>query len=38
VAPSVYNQAVTDAQANLTDRVADLSGAHFESEFDYWAR
>ncbi len=36
MAPSVYNQAITDAQAYLTDRVADLSGVHFEPEFDYW--
>jgi uncharacterized protein (DUF2164 family) len=36
VAPSVYNQAIADAQAYLTDSVADLSGARYEAEFDYW--
>jgi uncharacterized protein (DUF2164 family) len=38
VAPSVYNQAITDAQSYFADRVADLSGAHFEPEFDYWEK
>ena len=36
VAPSAYNQAIADAQAYFTDRVADLSGVQFEPEFDYW--
>jgi uncharacterized protein (DUF2164 family) len=36
VAPSVYNQAIADAQAYFTDRVADLSGTRYEAEFDYW--
>jgi uncharacterized protein (DUF2164 family) len=36
VAPSVYNQAIADAQAYFTDRVADLSGSRYEAEFDYW--
>ena len=38
IAPSVYNQAITDAQAYLTDRVADLSGSKYEPEFDYWRK
>ncbi len=38
IAPSVYNQAIADAQAYLTDRVADLSGSKYEAEFDYWSR
>jgi uncharacterized protein (DUF2164 family) len=38
VAPSVYNQAIADAQAYLTDSVADLSGARYEAEFDYWKK
>lgn len=36
VAPSVYNQAIADAQAYLIDSVADLSGVRCEAEFDYW--
>jgi uncharacterized protein (DUF2164 family) len=36
VAPSVYNQAIADAQAYFTDRVADLAGSRYEAEFDYW--
>jgi uncharacterized protein (DUF2164 family) len=36
VAPSVYNQAIADAQAYFADRVADLSGSKYEAEFDYW--
>ena len=38
IAPSVYNQAIADAQAYLADRVADLSGSKYEAEFDYWSR
>jgi uncharacterized protein (DUF2164 family) len=38
MAPSAYNQAIADAQAYFTDCVADLSGVHFEPEFDYWGK
>jgi uncharacterized protein (DUF2164 family) len=38
IAPSVYNQAIADAQAYLTDRVADLGGSKYEAEFDYWSK
>ena len=38
VAPSVYNQAIADAQAYFTDRVADLSGSTYEAEFDFWKK
>jgi uncharacterized protein (DUF2164 family) len=38
IAPSVYNQAIADAQAYLTDSVADLSGTRYEAEFDYWSK
>lgn len=34
--PSVYNQAIEDAQAYFTDKVADLAGVHNEAEFNYW--
>jgi len=36
IGPSIYNQATTDAQAYLQEKVADLGGARFEPEFDYW--
>jgi uncharacterized protein (DUF2164 family) len=38
IAPSVYNQAIADAQGYLSDRVADLSGSKYEAEFDYWKK
>ena len=38
IAPSVYNQAIADAQAYFADRVADLSGTQYEAEFDYWSQ
>ena len=36
--PSVYNQAILDAQATLTVAVADVAGNRYEPEFDYWKR
>ena len=36
VAPVVYNQAISDAQSRLTQRIADLSGELFAEEFLYW--
>jgi uncharacterized protein (DUF2164 family) len=36
IAPSVYNQAIADAQTSLESAVADLSGSRYEPEFDYW--
>ena len=38
IAPSVYNQAIADAQGYLTTSVADLGGARYEAEFDYWKK
>jgi uncharacterized protein (DUF2164 family) len=38
IAPSVYNSAISDAQAYLRDRVADLDGACSAPEFAYWER
>jgi uncharacterized protein (DUF2164 family) len=38
VGPSVYNQAIADAQQSLERAVSDLSGARFEPEFDYWRK
>ena len=36
--PSIYNQAISDAQTYFSDKVSDLAGVHFESEFDYWKK
>lgn len=36
VCPSIYNQAIADAQEYMNERVADLGGARYEPEFDYW--
>lgn len=36
--PSVYNQAILDAQATMTIAVADIAGNRHEPEFDYWRR
>ena len=36
VGPSIYNQAVSDAQAWLQARVIDLEGVCYEREFSYW--
>jgi len=36
VGPSVYNQAVIDAQTTMALAVADLAGTRYEPEFNYW--
>lgn len=36
--PSIYNQAIEDAQAYFTRSVSDLAGVHNQAEFDYWKR
>jgi len=36
--PVIYNQAITDAQTRLAQRVADLNGELFVDEFQYWPR
>jgi uncharacterized protein (DUF2164 family) len=38
IGPSIYNQAIADAQAYFTGRVADLEGVRHEEEFGYWPR
>ena len=38
IGPSIYNQAIADAQAYFTGRVADLEGVCHEEEFSYWPR
>ena len=36
IGPSIYNQAIADAQQYMNERVADLDGARFEDEFGFW--
>jgi uncharacterized protein (DUF2164 family) len=36
IAPSVYNQAIQDAQRYFQERATDLEGVCFEQEFGYW--
>lgn len=36
IGASIYNQAIADAQQYMYERVADLGGARYEIEFDYW--
>jgi len=38
IAPTLYNRAIADAQAWLTDKVGDLDGVRFEREFGYWKK
>lgn len=38
IGPSIYNQAIADAQAYFGEKAADLSGARYEAEFDYWKK
>ena len=38
IGPSVYNQAIADAQAFLSEKVSDLSGVQYEAEFDFWKK
>jgi uncharacterized protein (DUF2164 family) len=37
IGPTVYNQAIADAQSYFQERVADLEGVCYEKEFTYWA-
>lgn len=36
IGPTVYNQAIADAQAYFQGRVADLEGVCHQPEFTYW--
>jgi uncharacterized protein (DUF2164 family) len=38
IGPSIYNQAIADAQAHLNRQVADLENACYQKEFTYWRR
>ena len=36
IGPTVYNQAIADAQQYFQERAIDLEGVCFEKEFGYW--
>lgn len=38
IGPSVYNQAIADAQAYVQEKAADLGEARYEPEFGYWQK
>jgi len=38
IGPTVYNQAIADAQGYFQARVGDLEGVCFEKEFAYWVQ
>ncbi len=36
--PSIYNQAILDAQSAMQDKVAELDVSCYENEFSYWSK
>ncbi|MGA7243234.1 MAG: DUF2164 domain-containing protein [Terracidiphilus sp.] len=38
IGPAIYNQAISDAQTRMLQRVTDLNGELFSDEFQYWPR
>lgn len=36
IGPSIYNQAIADAQAHLQERVSELDSSCYRPEFGYW--
>jgi uncharacterized protein (DUF2164 family) len=36
IGPAIYNQAITQAQTHLQQRVADLTAELYAAEFQYW--
>lgn len=38
IAPTVYNQAIADAQKFFQEKTVDLDGSCFEPEFGYWTQ
>ena len=38
IGPSIYNQAIADAQAYFEEKAADLAGVRYEAEFDFWKK
>jgi uncharacterized protein (DUF2164 family) len=38
IGPSVYNQAIADAQTYFQEKTSDLGGVRYEPEFDFWKK
>lgn len=38
IGPSIYNQAIADAQSYIQEKAVDLGGNRYEAEFDYWKK
>lgn len=38
IGPSVYNQAILDAQSAMQERIADIETVCYETEFSYWKK
>ena len=38
IGPSVYNQAIADAQTYFAEKTSDLGGVRYEPEFDFWKK
>jgi uncharacterized protein (DUF2164 family) len=38
IGASIYNQAILDAQSHMQDKVAEMDGACYETEFAYWKK
>ena len=38
IGPSVYNQAILDAQAAMQDKIAEIDASCYETEFGYWKK
>lgn len=38
IGPSIYNQAITEAQSAMQDKVAELDVSCYEAEFSYWSK
>jgi uncharacterized protein (DUF2164 family) len=38
IGPTIYNQAIADAQTYFQDKVSDLGGARYEPESGFWKR
>ena len=38
IGPSIYNQAIADAQAYMQEKTSDLGGERYEPEFYFWKK
>jgi uncharacterized protein (DUF2164 family) len=38
IGPSIYNQAILDAQAAMQDKIGEIDAACYETEFGYWKK